>query len=116
LFRDEVAAGPADRLLLGRSRTLWNSSGSTMLSQAEAVFNEKRGAWDPMLELTITSPYLIVNSALQRKSHLCIPFLGIARLIIPNFYIHVSRMSPHIFLPQNKGKPIMGISKPLTDT
>jgi hypothetical protein len=33
-----------------------------------------------MLELTINSPYLIVNSALQRKSHLFIPFLGIARL------------------------------------
>ncbi len=28
-------------------------------------------------------------SALKRKSHLCVPFLGIARLS-PNFHIHVS--------------------------
>jgi hypothetical protein len=27
---------------------------------------------------------------LQRKSHLCIPFLGIARTLSPNFHIHVS--------------------------
>jgi hypothetical protein len=28
----------------------------------EAVFKEKCGVWDPMLELTKTSPYLIVDS------------------------------------------------------
>jgi hypothetical protein len=27
---------------------------------------------------------------LQGKSHLCIPFLGIVRLLSPNFHIHVS--------------------------
>jgi len=31
----------------------------------EAVFKEKRGVWDPMLELIITSPYLIVDSEVQ---------------------------------------------------
>ncbi len=46
--------------------------------------------------------------ALQLKSHLCIPFLGIARLS-PNFHIHVFvsdlyilRIGPHIFLQQNR--------------
>jgi hypothetical protein len=28
----------------------------------EAIFKEKCGVWDPMLELTMTSPYLIVNN------------------------------------------------------
>ncbi len=32
---------------------------------AGAVFKEKRGVWDPMPELTITSPYLIVDSEVQ---------------------------------------------------
>jgi hypothetical protein len=31
----------------------------------EAVFKEKRGIGDPMLQLTITSPYLIVDSEVQ---------------------------------------------------
>ncbi len=31
-------------------------------SRAEAVFKEKRGERDPMLELTLTSLYLIVDS------------------------------------------------------
>ncbi len=34
-------------------------------SRAEAKFKEKLGEWDPMLELTLTSPYLIVDSAVQ---------------------------------------------------
>jgi hypothetical protein len=34
----------------------------------EAVFKEKHGVWDPMLELTITSPYLIVDSEVQRPN------------------------------------------------
>ncbi len=36
--------------------------GSTKKTCPEAVFIEKRGVWDPILELTITSPYLIVDS------------------------------------------------------
>jgi hypothetical protein len=31
----------------------------------EAVFMEKRGVWDPMLELTFISPYLIIDSNLK---------------------------------------------------
>jgi hypothetical protein len=31
----------------------------------EAVFKEKRGVWDPMLELALTSPYLIVDSGVN---------------------------------------------------
>jgi len=34
-------------------------------TDAEAVFKEKRGVWDPMLELTITSPYLIIDFEVQ---------------------------------------------------
>ncbi len=30
------------------------------------------------------------DTALQRKTHLCIPFLGIARPLSPNFHTHVS--------------------------
>ncbi len=36
----------------------------------EAVFKEKRGVWDPMLELTITSPYLIVDFEVQLSPYL----------------------------------------------
>jgi hypothetical protein len=50
----------------------------------------------------------ILKLALQRKSHLCIPFLGIGGLS-PNFHIHLSvsdlyipRIGPHIFLQQNR--------------
>ncbi len=58
--------------------------------------------------------------ALQRKSHLCIPFLGIARPQ-PNFHFHVSmsdlyssRIGLHI--SSNRiGRPIVGIYKSLTD-
>jgi hypothetical protein len=32
------------------------------LQGSEAVFKEKRGVWDPMLDLTMTSIYLIVNN------------------------------------------------------
>jgi hypothetical protein len=34
----------------------------TGCKSTEAVFKENHGVWYPMLELTITSPYLIVNS------------------------------------------------------
>jgi hypothetical protein len=34
-------------------------------TDAEAVFKEKRVVWDPMLELTITSPYLIIDFEVQ---------------------------------------------------
>ncbi len=32
---------------------------------SEDVFKEKRRVWDPMLEMTITSPYLTVVSKAQ---------------------------------------------------
>jgi hypothetical protein len=35
---------------------------STKETCPEAVFKEKRGVWDPILELTITSSYLIIDS------------------------------------------------------
>ncbi len=60
------------------------------------------------------------QSALQRKSHLCIPFLGIARPQ-PNFHIHVSvsnlyrpRSGLHISSSRT-GRPIVGIYKSLPD-
>ncbi len=60
--------------------------------------------------------------AMQGKSHLCIPFLGIARPQFRNFHIHVSmsdlyipRISPHISCSRI-GRPIIGIYKSLTDT
>ncbi len=52
---------------------------------------------------------VLILCALQRKSHLCIPFLGILRGLSPNFHINVSvsdlyisRIVPHIFLQQNR--------------
>jgi hypothetical protein len=44
------------------------------------------------------------ESALQRKSHLCVPFLGITQ---PHIHVSVSnlyipRIGPHIWLKQNK--------------
>jgi hypothetical protein len=52
-------------------------------------------------------------STLQRKSHLCIPFLGIAR---PQSQVSVSdlyvpRISPHIFGFGKIDRPILGIYK-----
>ncbi len=51
---------------------------------------------------------------LQRKSHLCIPILGIVRPLRPNFHIHVSvsdlyisRICPHISCSRT-GKSIVG--------
>jgi hypothetical protein len=60
---------------------------------------------------------------LQGKSHLCIPFLGIARSLSPNFHIHVSVSdlytvfsgSVHIFPCSRIGRPIPEIYKSLTD-
>ncbi len=61
------------------------------------------------------------RSTLQRKSHLCIPILGIVWLS-PNFYIHVSvndiyipRISPHISCSRI-GRSMVEIYKSLTDT
>jgi hypothetical protein len=54
---------------------------------------------------------------LQEKSHLCIPFLGIARSLSPNFHIHVSVSDlniPSIFPCSRIGRPILEIYKPLT--
>jgi hypothetical protein len=34
-------------------------------TDAEAVFKEKHGLWDLLLELTITSPYLIIDFEVQ---------------------------------------------------
>ncbi len=38
----------------------------TIFILPEAVFKEKRGLLNPMVKLTITSPYLVVNSEVQR--------------------------------------------------
>jgi hypothetical protein len=48
----------------------WRARGVLWCTQAKgtgAAFKEKRGVWDwdPMLELTKTSPYLIVDSDVQ---------------------------------------------------
>ncbi len=63
-----------------------------------------------------------VYGTLQRKSHLCIPFLGLRRLS-PNFHIHVSVIhlysifpgSVHIFGCSKIDRPILEIYKSLTD-
>ncbi len=64
---------------------------------------------------------LLCSCTLQRKSHLCIPFLGL-RGLSPSFHIHVSvsdlyipRIGPHICC-SIKGRSIVGIYKLLTDT
>jgi hypothetical protein len=63
-----------------------------------------------------------MHRALQEKFHLCIPFLGIARLS-PNFHIHVSvshlyipRIGPRTVFPCSRiGRPIPEIYKSFTD-
>jgi hypothetical protein len=50
---------------------------------------------------------IIVANTLQRKSHLCIPFLGIARpqSLVPHSCVcdlHIPRIGPHIFLQQKR--------------
>ncbi len=66
------------------------------------------------------------NGALQRKTHLCISFLGIerpeAQFSHTVLYTHVSvsdlytpRISPHISCSRT-GRPIVGINKSVTDT
>jgi hypothetical protein len=46
-------------------------------NRPEAVFKEKHGVWEPMLELTIISPYRIVDSKLSTpmptNADQCIP-------------------------------------------
>ncbi len=61
------------------------------------------------------------ESALQRKSHLCIPFLGIA---IPRTIFHISLSVCDLFIPRIGphiscswiGRSMVGIYKSLTDT
>ncbi len=67
-------------------------------------------------------PYTHINT-LQRKSHWCIPFLGIARTdSVLIFHTHLSvsdlyssRIGLHIS-SSRIGRPIVGIYKSLTDT
>ncbi len=65
--------------------------------------------------------HFIKQGTLQRKSNLCIPFLGL-RGLSPNFHIHVSvsdwyipRIRPHISCSRI-GRLIVGIYKSFTDT
>jgi hypothetical protein len=58
----------------------------------EAVFKEKRGIWNPMLELTITSPYLIVEFKVQPST----PMMRNANECFPN--------NSKIKLPIRKGR------------
>jgi hypothetical protein len=52
-------------LLVKNSKEDGQEYGSTLGSYPEAEFKEKHGAWDSMVELTITSPYLIVDSTVH---------------------------------------------------
>jgi hypothetical protein len=52
------------RAMVSRNRTIPNKFPNTSQTP-EAVLKEKRGVWDPIVELTITSPYLIVDSEFQ---------------------------------------------------
>ncbi len=68
----------------------------------------------------LCSPTALFCTALQGKSHLCIPFWEL-RGLTPNFHIYVSvsdlyipRIGPHISLQQN-GRPVLEIYKSLTD-
>jgi hypothetical protein len=66
-----------------------------------------------------------VYPTLQRKSHLCIPFLGIAGASVPiltfmccvceRFILYIPRIGPHISCSEI-GRSIMGRYKSLTDT
>ncbi len=64
--------------------------------------------------------FSIKDSTLQRKSHLCILFLGIARpqskfphsCVCERFILYIPRIGPHIFLQQNRQTEIY---KSLTD-
>jgi hypothetical protein len=39
--------------------------------------------------LFCSESFIVPKRTMQRKCHLCIPFLGIARRLSPNFHIHV---------------------------
>ncbi len=60
---------------------------------------------------------------LPRKFHLCIPFWGIARpqshfphwCVCERFIYFQDRSTPHIWLQQNRQRPILEIHKSLTD-
>ncbi len=53
--------------------------------------------------LLINLPFLIpFLPAQQRKSHLCITFLGIPRPHVSMSDLYISRIVPHIFLQQNR--------------
>ncbi len=54
--------------------------------------------------------FSVKDSTLQRKSHLCISFMGIARpqskfphsCVCERFILYIPRIGPHIFLQQNR--------------
>ncbi len=52
------------RAMVRRNRTIPNKFPNTSQTP-EAVFKEKHGVWDPIVERTITSPYLIIDSEVQ---------------------------------------------------
>jgi hypothetical protein len=67
-----------------------------------------------------TTNNLLILFTLQRKPHICIHFLRIAKPIstfmcLWAIYIGISRISPHISCSRI-GRSIVGILKPLTDT
>jgi hypothetical protein len=82
------------------------------------VWEDTRGFMG-LIHLEVTSCF---KTTLQRKSHLCIPFLGIAQgqsqflylCVCERFILYIPRIGPHISC-RRIGRSIVRIYKPLTD-
>ncbi len=59
----------------------------------------KRGETEASLVAVLALGGRADNFILQGKSHLCIPFLGIA---LPQAYLYIPRIGPQISLQQNR--------------
>jgi hypothetical protein len=70
--------------------------------------------------LPTTAPFPLfgfpsLSSTLQGKSHLCIPFLGIVRPLVPNSHVHVSASDLYVFPGSVHIIPCSRISRPVLE-